>query len=167
MPSNHLNLSSPSPPPALNLSQHQGLFLHHHPSEGRQTENQNHRKLTNLITWPTALSNSMKLWAMPYRTTQDGRVMVESSDKTWSTGEGNANHFSILWEPHEQHEKTKRYDTERWAPQVGRCAICLLEISGEITPERMKRRSQSKNSTQLWMWLVMEVKSDAAKSNIA
>ena len=26
----------------------------------------------------------MKLWAMPCRATQDGRVMVESSDKTWS-----------------------------------------------------------------------------------
>ena len=30
-------------------------------------------------------------------------------------------------------------------------AIMFLEISGEITPERMKRQSQSKNSTQLWM----------------
>ena len=30
----------------------------------------------------------MKLWVRPYRTTQDGRVMVESSDKMWSTGEG-------------------------------------------------------------------------------
>ena len=26
---------------------------------------------------------------MPYRATQDGWVMVQSSDKTWSTGEGN------------------------------------------------------------------------------
>ena len=26
-----------------------------------QTENHNHRKLTNLITWTTALANSMKL----------------------------------------------------------------------------------------------------------
>ena len=26
---------------------------------------------------------------MPYRATQDGRVIVESSDKMWSTGEGN------------------------------------------------------------------------------
>ena len=26
---------------------------------------------------------------MPYRATQDGWVMVESSDKMWSTGEGN------------------------------------------------------------------------------
>ena len=54
------------------------------PSEGRQDGNHNHRKLNNLITWTTALSNSMKLWA-----TQDGWIMVESSDKTWSTGDGN------------------------------------------------------------------------------
>ena len=37
----------------------------------------------------TALSNAVKLWAMPCRATQDRRVMVESSDKMWSTGEGN------------------------------------------------------------------------------
>ena len=51
-------------------------------SEGRQMENHNHRKLTSLITWTTALSNSVKLWAMPGRATQDEHVMVESSDKT-------------------------------------------------------------------------------------
>ena len=61
--------------------------------EARQTENHHHRKLTNLITWTTALSNSMKLWAMPCRATQDGHVMVESSDKMWSTGEGNGKPF--------------------------------------------------------------------------
>ena len=43
----------------------------------------------------------------------------------------------------------------------------LLEISGEITPERIKRWGQSKNNTQLWVWLVMEVKSDAVKNNVA
>ena len=37
----------------------------------------------------TALSNSMKLWAMLCRATQVGCVMVKSSDKMWSTGEGN------------------------------------------------------------------------------
>ena len=31
------------------------------PSEGRQNENHNHRKLIKLVTWTTALSNSMKL----------------------------------------------------------------------------------------------------------
>ena len=37
----------------------------------------------------TALCNSGKLGAMPCRATQDRQVMVESSDKTWSAGEGN------------------------------------------------------------------------------
>ena len=43
----------------------------------------------------------------------------------------------------------------------------LLEKSGEVTAERMKRRSQSENNTQLWMRPVMEVKLDAVKSDIA
>ena len=43
----------------------------------------------------------------------------------------------------------------------------LLEISGEITTERMKTWNQSKNNTQLCKGLVMEVKSDTVKSNIA
>ena len=41
----------------------------------------------------------------------------------------------------------------------------LWEKSREITPERMNRHNQSENSAQLW--LVMEVKSDAVKYNIA
>ena len=43
----------------------------------------------------------------------------------------------------------------------------LLEISGEITPERMKRQSQSKTNTQFWMRLVMETRSKVVKRNIA
>ena len=43
----------------------------------------------------------------------------------------------------------------------------LLENSGEITTERMKRGSQDKSNIQLWMCLVMEVKSDVVKNNIA
>ena len=50
--------------------------------------------------WATALSNSKKPWAMPWRATQDGQVMVESSDKT-STGEGNGKplQYSCLEKP--------------------------------------------------------------------
>ena len=59
------------------------------PSKERQNENYNHRKLTKLITWTTALFDSMKLWAMLCRATQNRQVMVESSDKMWCTGEGN------------------------------------------------------------------------------
>ena len=43
----------------------------------------------------------------------------------------------------------------------------LLEKSREIVPERMKRLSQSENNTQMWMYLVVKVKSDAVKNNIA
>ena len=43
----------------------------------------------------------------------------------------------------------------------------VLEKSEEIAPVRMKRLSQSKNNMQLWMCLVMEIKSDALKNNIA
>ena len=47
------------------------------------------------------MSNSMKLLAMSGRATQDGQVMVESSDKMWSTGEGNgkALQYSCLENP--------------------------------------------------------------------
>ena len=66
-----------------------------------QNENHNHRKLTKLITCIIALSNSMKLWAMPWRATQDGQIMVESSDNMWSTGEGNGKplcHSFVDWD---------------------------------------------------------------------
>ena len=61
-----------------------------------------------------------------------------------------------------QNHRTLRYELLRL---VG--AHMLLEISGEITPERVKKWSQSKNNTQPWRRLVMEVRSDAVKNNIA
>ena len=39
-------------------------------------------------------------------------------------------------------------------------------LSGEITAERMKGCSQSKNNIQFWMGLVIEARFDAVKSNI-
>ena len=39
----------------------------------------------------------------------------------------------------------------------------LLEISGEITPERMKGWSKNKNNTQSWMGLVIEARSKCCK----
>ena len=43
----------------------------------------------------------MQLWVMPCGATQDGLVMVDSSDKTCSTGEGNGKplHYSCLENP--------------------------------------------------------------------
>ena len=81
--------TSPTASPSIPLIRKLPQASYPHPSEGRQNEKHNHKKLTKLITQITALSNSMKPWAMPCRATQDWRVMVESSDKMWSTGEGN------------------------------------------------------------------------------
>ena len=51
-------------------------------------------------TRTTALSNSVKL-GHALRATQDGRVMVERSDRMWSTGEGNGKprQYSCLENP--------------------------------------------------------------------
>ena len=52
------------------------------------------------LSWRRGLHNSMKLWAMPYRATQEGCVIVESS-KMWSTGGGNGQplQYSCLKNP--------------------------------------------------------------------
>ena len=46
---------------------------------------------------------------MPCRATQDGQVMVESSDKTWSTGEGNGKslQYSCLENPKNSMKRQK------------------------------------------------------------
>ena len=84
--------------------------------------------------------------------TQDGQVMVERFDRMWSTGEGNGKAFqySCLENPmNSMKRQNDRILKEKLSRSVG--AQMLLEISGEITPERMKGWSQSKNNTQLWM----------------
>ena len=43
----------------------------------------------------------------------------------------------------------------------------LLEKNEETAPEGMKRLSQSGNNARLWICLVVKIKSDAVKNNIA
>ena len=92
---------------------------------------------------------------MSYRVTQDGWVMVESYDKLWSTGERNGKPFqhSCLENPMNSMKRQKD--------------MILLEKSREIGPEGMKRLSQSRNNAQLWVCLVVNIKSDALKNNTA
>ena len=42
----------------------------------------------------------------------------------------------------------------------------LMEKNGEKAPQEMKRLSQSENNTQLWMFLVVKIKSDVVKNSI-
>ena len=78
--------------------------------------------------------------------------MVESSDKTWSTGEENGKplQYSCLENLMDTMKRQKGRTLKDELPRsVG--AQYATDISGEKTPERMKRWSQSKNNTQLWM----------------
>ena len=73
---------------------------------------------------------------MPCGATPDGRVMVERSDRMWSTGEGNGKplQYSCLENPMNSMKGKmigyrKRNSPGQQVPNM------LLEISGEITPE--------------------------------
>ena len=58
---------------------------------------------------------------MPCRATQDGQVMVESSDKTWSTGEGNGKplQYSCLENPMNRMKRQKDRTLEDDLQSVG------------------------------------------------
>ena len=102
-------------------------------------------------TRTSALSNSMEP-SHACGATQDKWVMVERSDRMWSTGEGNGKplQYSCLENPmNSMKRQNDRILKDELPRSVG--ANMLLEISGEITPERMKGWSQSKNNIQLWM----------------
>ena len=85
----------------------------------------------------------------------------ENFDKTWSTGEEN----SCLENPMKSLKTLKDMTLKDELPRsVGAQKEIALR---EIAPEGMKRLSQSRNKTQLWMCLVVKVKSDAVKNSIA
>ena len=79
----------------------------------------------------------------------------------WSAGEGNGKplQYSCLENPMNSMKKQNDRIPKEELP-----SFMLLEISGEITPERKKGWSQSKNNTQLWMGLVIEGRSDAERA---
>ena len=137
-------------------------------SEGRQTESHNHRKLINLITWTTALFNSMKLWAMPCRATQDGWFMVESSDKMWSTGEGNGKplKYSCLENPM---NSMKRKNVRTLKDELPRSVGAQYATGDQWRNNSRKNEKMEPKQKQhpVVDVTVVEVKFDAVKNNIA
>ena len=100
--------------------------------------------------------------------TQDRRVMVEISDKMWSTGEGNGKplQYSCL-ENLMNSMKRQKYRTLKHELPRSVGAQYATGDQWRNNSERMKGWSQSKYNTQLWMGLVIEARSDAVKSNTA
>ena len=115
----------------------------------------------------TALSNSMKL-SQARGATQDGRVMVERSDRTWSTGEGNGKplQYSCLENPM---NSMKRQNDRILKEELPRSVGAPYATSDQWrNNSRNNEGMESKQKHhQLLMGLVIEVRFDAVKNNIA
>ena len=105
---------------------------------------------------------------MPCRATQVGWVMVESSDKTWPTGEGNGKplQYSCLENPIKSMKRQKDRTLKDELPRsVG---------AQYITEEQWRNNSRKNEETEpkqkqlpVVEVLVKDVKSDAKKNNIS
>ena len=126
--------------------------------------------ITTLLWW-RGMHNSMKLWAMPRRTTQDGWGIVQSSDKMDPLEEGIVKHSSILalrtpWKKVWRGKKRITPEDEFPGQKVNN--MLWGKSRGQLltAPERMKQLGQSRSDAQLWMPLEGKVKSEAVKKII-
>ena len=79
-----------------------------------------YKKLTELITW---ISLTQWNYEPPHlRRTGHGGEFWQNVVHRWR--EWQIPSAFLPWEPHEQYEKGKIYDTEKWTALVGRCPIC-------------------------------------------
>ena len=103
-----------------------------------------------------------------HRATQDGRVMVERSDRMWSTGEGNGKplQYSCLENPM---NSMKRQNDKTLKDELPRSVGAQYAIGDQWRNNSRKNEEMEpkKNNTHLWMGLVIEARFDAVKSNIA
>ena len=100
-------------------------------------------------TRTTALPNSVKL-SHACGATQDRRVMVERSDRTWSTGEGNGLQYSCLENPM---NSMKRQNDRIMKEELPR-SVGDQHATGDQWRNNSRRNEgmePSKNNTQLWM----------------
>ena len=85
------------------------------------------------------------------RATQDGQVMVERSDRMWSTAEGNGKplQYSCYENPMNRMKRQK----DRTLKDELTKSLGAQYASGDQwrNNSRKKRQSQSKNDTQLWV----------------
>ena len=94
--------------------------------------------------------------------------MVESSDKTWSTREGNGQPLqsSCLENPMNSMKRQKDMTLKDELPRL----VGVQYATGEEwrnSSRRNEEANQSRNDFQLWMCLVVKVKSDVIKNGIA
>ena len=107
------------------------------------------------LSWRRGLPNSVQLWATPCRVTQDGQVIVKSSDKTWFAGERNGKPLHYFYHKNLMNSMKRQKDTTlQNSPPGQKVSNMLLGKSGGqlwTAPENMKWQGQSRNNVQLWM----------------
>ena len=101
---------------------------------------------------------------MPCGATQDGWVMVESSDRMWSTGEENGKplQYSCLENPMNSMKRQKERTVKDELPR----SVGAQYATGDQWRNNSRKNegmNPKQNNTQLWMWLVIEVKSNDVK----
>ena len=94
--------------------------------------------------------------------------MVENSDKTWSTGEGNGKplQYSSFENPMNSMKRQKDMTLKDELPRSVVAQYATREEQ-RISSRRNEGAEPSKNSAQLWIRMVVKVKSNAVKSNVA
>ena len=110
----------------------------------QKTSQSNHTRTTDL-------SNSMKP-SHAYEATQDGRVMVERSDRTWPTGEGNGKprQYSCLENPmNSMKRQNDRILKEELSRSVG--AEYATGDQWRNNSKKNEGMESKQNDTQLWM----------------
>ena len=127
----------------------------------QKTSQSNHNRIT-------ALSNSMKP-SHAHRATQDGRVMVERSDRAWSTGEGNGKplQYSCLENPM---NSIKRQNDRIPKEELPRSLGAQYATGDQWRNNFRKNEGMEPKQKQypvVDVKLVIEARSNAVKSNIA
>ena len=102
-------------------------------------------------TRTTALSNSTKL-SHARRATQDGRVIVERSDRMWSTGEGNSKplQYSCLENSMDSRKRQKDGTLKEELPR----SVGAQYATGDQWRNNSRKNEgmePKQNNTQLWM----------------
>ena len=105
---------------------------------------------------------------MPCGATQDGRVTVERSDRTWFTGEGNGKplQYSCLENPMNSMVMQKDRTVKDELPR----SVGTQYATGDQWRNNFRKNEgmgPKQNNTQLWMGLKIEARFDVVESNIA
>ena len=121
-------------------------------------ENHDHKKLTKLITWTTALSNSMKI-SHARGATQDGWVMVERSDRMWSIGEekGKPFQYSCLENPMNSMKRQKDRTLKDELPK----SVGAQYVTGDQWRNNSRKKEEMESKQK--QYPVVDVTGDGSK----